>query len=71
MEAPLYDDLFAGRRYRAEANRCRAISETMRNDDARRSMQEIARYYEKLANRHERRPIALASIGTPSATPSQ
>jgi hypothetical protein len=68
VQTPLYDDLFAARRYRVEAKRCRAISESMRNDDARKSMQEIARYYEKLANRHERRPIALAGVGTPSTT---
>jgi hypothetical protein len=37
----------------------------MRNDDARKSMLEVARYYEKLANRHERRTIALAGVGTP------
>lgn len=61
VSTPLYDDLFAARRYRLEANRCRAISESMRNDDARKSMREVARYYEKLANRHERRPIALAA----------
>jgi hypothetical protein len=68
VQTPLYDDLFAARRYRVEAERCRAISDIMRNDDARKSMREVASYYEKLANRHERRPIALAGVGTPSNT---
>jgi hypothetical protein len=66
VQTPLYDDLFAARRYRVEAERCRAISDIIRNDDARKSMLEVASYYEKLANRHERRPIALAGVGTPS-----
>jgi hypothetical protein len=66
VQAPLYDDLFVARRYRVEAKRCRAISDSMRNDEARKSMREVARYYENLANRHERRPIALARVGMPS-----
>jgi hypothetical protein len=67
VSTPLYDDLFAARRYRREANRCRAISESMRNNDARQSMQEVARYYDKLANRHERRPNVLAGAAIPRA----
>jgi hypothetical protein len=63
VQTPLYDDLFVARRYRVEAERCRAISDRMRNDEARKSMREVARYYENLANRHERRPIALAGVG--------